>query len=233
MVESQLNREYALRMAGVGALMLGISCWSLYDGFVAWPEKNRILAAARADLLSQSLTAEAWVTQDEEGDTPLKKVFSAKGLPPPAKLIKKLGELKIPSSASNQSALRARQSEQIHKLFSEPIYHPNDLTSQSVQAGITLVLALMAFGSLANKGRRRFIAGPEGFSGSGFGNSQIPYGALKSMDWRRWEEKGIVVLLFDSGKRIKLDAWHYSGVPAIVDEIKKQRPELVPSTDEP
>ena len=40
MAEARINKEYLLRMCGVAAFMLAICLWSLYDGFVAWPEKE-------------------------------------------------------------------------------------------------------------------------------------------------------------------------------------------------
>ena len=37
--------ETALRIALVGAMMFGMCVWSVYDGKVGWPGKNRVMAA--------------------------------------------------------------------------------------------------------------------------------------------------------------------------------------------
>lgn len=36
----QLNKEYVLRHLGVALVMLGVSGWSAYDGFVGYPKQN-------------------------------------------------------------------------------------------------------------------------------------------------------------------------------------------------
>ena len=39
-MKPKLNREYVLRHLGVAALMLGMSCWFLYDGAVKYPKQD-------------------------------------------------------------------------------------------------------------------------------------------------------------------------------------------------
>ncbi len=55
MAKAKLNRDYAIRMTGVGIVMLAIALWSLYDGIVAYPKKNRDYAEVR-DVLVNSTT---------------------------------------------------------------------------------------------------------------------------------------------------------------------------------
>lgn len=229
MAEAKLNREYALRVLGVGAVMFGMCLWSLYDGNVAWPRQNRSMERVRAVLLATNLTAEAWVECDEEqGTSPLDKVFHAAGEKTPAKLVKKIGLLKIPDQGQGEErpAKREAQAKQVRKLLEGEVYSAHDLQTQTVQAVITGVLGLLAWLSVGLKFRKRFFADDTGLYGSGFGDGLLAFSEISRIDWTRWDEKGIVVLTFKSGARQKLDGWHFADMTGIVDEIKRHRPDL-------
>ena len=228
MAEAKLNREYALRMMGVGTLMVGMCVWSLYDGQVAWPRQNDVLGQARPALLATNLTVEAWLTRDGDGRTLIEGVFAAKGSKTPSKLIKKLDELKVPGEVPNKAAARDAQAMRLRKLFENPVYSEHDLTSQFIQAIVTLALGILAFASLARKAGKRFVADEQALGGSGFGGAVIAYGDIARIDWSKWDEKGIVTLALKSGKSHTLDAWHYAGMSGVVAEIQKQRPDLAP-----
>ncbi len=230
MVEAKLNREYALRISGVGALLVGMCVWSLYDGIVAWPRQNAVMGQVRPALLATNLTAEAWNDYTEAVRSPLREAFHAKGLAAPSKLIKKLSELELPKSDSANAQLRDAQAKQIRKLFEGPVYSAHDLSSQFVQAAVTLALGVLALGSLARKKTKRFIADERALSGSGFNGATVAYGDIARMDWSKWDDKGIVTLTLKSGQRFKLDGWHFAGMAGVVAEIQKQRPDLSPTT---
>ena len=226
MAEAKLNREYALRIMGVGAMMCGMCVWSLFDGMSAWPQKNRDLEQIRPVLLATNLTAEAWIGRGEEGVSPLAAAFQEKGLNVPAKLIKKLGELKLPASAENMAVLREGHAKRVRKLFEGPVYGAHDLSSQFVQAAVTFVLGALAFVAVGIKARRVYVADETGLHGSGFGGQRLAYEDLAKIDWSKWDEKGIVKLTLKSGRPLKLDGWHFAGITGIVDEIKRHRPDL-------
>ena len=228
MAEAKLNREYALRIMGVGTLMVGMCVWSLYDGHVAWPRQNAVLDQVRPALLATNLTAEAWLTRDGDGRTLIENVFVAKGVGAPSKLIKKLDELKVPGQVPNKVAARDAQAKQIRKLFENPVYSEHDLISQFIQALVTLTLGMLAFASLARKAGKRFVANEQALGGSGFCGAVIAYGDIARIDWSKWDEKGIVTLALKSGKSHTLDAWHYAGMTGVVAEIQKRRPDLAP-----
>lgn len=227
MAEAKINREYALRIIGVGALMVGICVWSLYDGMVAWPRFNQEMEQVRPALLSTNLTAEAWLAQEEEvGNSCLDSAFAAKNVKVPSKLVRKLGELRLSASVPDRDAARAAQLEQIHKLFEKPVYSDHDLQTQFVQATITLLLGLWAFAVVGLKARKRFVADDNGLGGNGIGAQPVTYGDIQTVDWSKWEEKGIVKFTLKTGGRVTLDGWHFAGITGIVDEIVKHRPEL-------
>ncbi len=220
MVEAKLNREYALRIAGVGMLMAAICAWSLYDGIVAWPRANRGLDAVRPVLLESGMTADEWLARDASGQTHLQTAFTAAGLKAPSKLVKKVGELRV--AAGSPAPVQAQQQERLKKVFASPLYAPRDLKTQFAQAAVTLGLGLAAFFSLAIKSRKRYTANDTGLSGSG----TVLYADITRIDWSRWDEKGIVVLRLRNNRRLKLDGWHFAGMTALVDEIVKHRPDL-------
>ena len=227
MVTAQINREYALRIMGVGFMMFGICAWSIYDGTRAWPEVNKKMDVARPLLLATNLLVTAWLERAEEGKSPLALVFEKSGYAVPSKLTRKMGELKLPENLANDTASREKQAKQLKALFEKPIYSDHDLKTQWVQAGITLLFGLLALGVVGMKATQKFCADEKGLSGTGVGSKPIAYTDIKAIDWSKWNSKGIVRLTCAHKSVIILDAWHFSGITQIVEEIKKNRPELV------
>lgn len=226
MAEAKLNREYALRILGVGALMFGMCGWSLYDGNVAWPRQNQTLERARTMLLATNLTAEAWIAFNESGPSPIDDIFRTVDAKTPTKLMKKIGELKLPESAENRAALHEAQAKQLKIVFNSDVYSAHDLQTQTVQAIFTFIVGALAWFSVALKTKKRFLADETGLHGSGFGDGTIAYDAIARIDWAKWDEKGIVVLTLNSGRRLRLDGWHFAGMAGVVDQIKQHRPDL-------
>lgn len=226
MAEAKLNRDYAFRFLGVGALMVGMGVWSLVDGLSVWPQKNRDLERVRPDLLATNLTAEAWCQRGACGMTPLDALFQARGLRAPAKLATKLGELKLPEASGKKAEILDAQAQGVRKLFAEPVYSAHNLRGQFMQAAITLALGLLAFASVGLKAGRRYVADDAGLSGSGLRGVGFAYADIAQIDWSRWDQKGIVTIRLNSGRKHKLDSWHFTGITGIVDEIKLRRPDL-------
>ena len=158
MAEAKLNREYALRVLCVGALMFGVCVWSVYDGKVAWPRINAQMETARPDLLATNMTAEAWMTY-EDGATPLMRVFAKHQAQVPKKLVKKVGELRLPNRVTeNRDAQRVALMKKVQEVFEAPVYSAHDLTGQTVQAVIALLLGAMALWAVLAKRGKRFVA---------------------------------------------------------------------------
>lgn len=225
MAEARLNKEYALRLLGVGALMIGIGIWSIYDGKVAWPRKNLQLETVRPALLATNLTAEAWLATDS-GPSPLAKAFAAQGFAVPSKLVKKVGELRLPDRITeDRDEKRAAFAKRLTEVFNAPVYSEHDLSGQTVQACIGFLLGLLAIGSILLKFRTRYIADDNGMSGNGFGGNYA-YADISKVDWGKWDDKGISFLYMKDKRMIKLDGWHFAGVSAIMDTIVAHRPEL-------
>lgn len=231
MAEAKLNKEYAWRMAGVGAMLVMIAVWSIYDGTTAWPKVNADLAQVRPALLATNLTAEAWIDRHDEGITELGRYFADAGLKLPSKLVKHLNELRLPENRAKDTVAVEQQQKMVRRLFEKPIYSEHDLSAQWIQAAVAFALCILPFLAILRKVGRRFCADASGLSGSGFNNRAIPYTEIQSIDWRKWEDKGIVVLHVKSGEKYTLDGWHFSGMVNLVNEIKTQRPDLVPAQE--
>lgn len=228
MAEARLNPEYARRMLAVALLMAALSAWSFYDGLAGWPRLNARMAAARPALLATNLTAEAWLDGETPATRPLHRVFAAQGLTPPRKLVRKLGELRLPPRPEELDQALSAQRAEVCRLLESPLYGAEDLRDQFIQGGVTLLLALAAAAAVADKRRRVFIADETGLHGSGF-RGRRAWPELVTVDWRRWDTKGIVVLTFASGATVHCDGWHFAGMPGIVAEIEARRPDLTRS----
>ena len=218
-----------MRMCGVAAFMAAICIWSLYDGFVAWPNKNSEFERVRPALQATNLVARAWIAKTgENGETPLDLIFAEEGLKTPSKLIKKIDEYKmadnLPQELIKQG--REREREALKHIFSEPLYSPGDLQGQVVMAVITALVAGWILLSVLPRIKKVFVADDKGLHGSGFGDNPLKYADIESMDWKLWDKKGIVRVTFKGGAQIALDGWHYKGISEIVDAIVEQRPEL-------
>ena len=232
MAETKLNREYALSIVGVGALMVGICVWSLYDGMRGWPGVNAEMDAVRPALLATNLTATAWLERGDDGVTEIDRLFAASGRKAPGRIIRKISELKLPDTHANDTASQSKQAEQLRELIGKPIYSEHDITTQWIQASVTLIFGLLAFLTIGLKAGRRFIADDRGLSGNGFGPQPIAYADIAAIDWAKWDEKGIILLTLSTGRRIKLDGWHYAGMAGVSDMLREHRPDLAPKAQE-
>ena len=181
---------------------------------------------ARPALLGTNLTVTTWLERAEDGKSPLALVFAKSGHAVPSKLARKMGELKLPENLANDTASREKQAKQLKALFEKPVYSEQDLKTQWVQAGITLLFGLLAFAVVGIKATRKFCADAKGLSGSGIGAKPIAYTDIKTIDWSKWNNKGIVRLTCANKDVITLDGWYFSGITQIVEELKKNRPEL-------
>lgn len=227
MALAKLNKEYAVRLCGVGAIMVALSVWSVYDGLVAWPKVNEDLAAVRPVLLegcAKGVSPDLWLSapQDESDTFLLAKVYADHGKKVPKHLVQELSAITKPEGNDRESRLiRANEAA---KLFKEDVYPKPKLTSQYVQALITLVLGLLAFRAVWSKKGICYEVDEVGLRGSGFGAEPLAWDDIAKVDWAKWAEKGIVALHAKDGRRFVLDGWHFAGMKPIAAEIEKHFP---------
>ncbi len=228
---ARLNREYALRLAGVGALMLGMTGWALYDGCVAYPRLNDRYEAVRPALAARNLTAGEWVKPEGGGASLFERAFAEAGMAVPKGLFSRLKTLNeqargLTVPPAQAEAFRARQIEAARGLLDQPLKSAHDIRSQFVMAAFAAAAALACFVTVARKARRRFTADEAGLSG--FGPATILYDDLAAVEWARWEDKRIVRFILRDGRKLTLDGWHYAGAEEFVAEVLRRRPGLAP-----
>ncbi len=235
MAEARLNKDYAVRLSVVGAIMVGLAVWSVYDGAIAWPRENVRLAELRPSLLegcAKGMASEMWlsplVKADEDPETAerrpplLHQAYAQKGWKPPSRLVQELSAITQPMG-KDSAAIRLR-AEQAARLFSEDVYPRQKLQSQYIQAVVTLVLGALAFFAVLSKRKTVYVVDDEGLRGGGFGADPVPWSDVKSADWSKFDEKGILGIVLASGKTVKLDGWHFKGVRDIAAEVQKHFP---------
>ena len=229
---ANLNREYALRMLGVGALMLGLAGWSLYDGLVGYPRLNARYVEIRPDLIGRAMTAgELTKSTGDDGVSVYERAFLERGIKPPHATLTKLKALN--EQARSQQApegqadlFRAQQVEAARLVLDKPARSGHEIQSQFVMTALATLAALAACAAVGFKAGRRFIADDAGLRG--FAADVIAYDAVASADWTQWDDKRIIRLSLRDGRRLKLDGWHFSGAEAVVEELLRRRPELNP-----
>ncbi len=220
-------------MCGVAAFMAAICIWSLYDGFVAWPNKNSEFERTRPALQGTNLMARAWIAKTgENGRSPLDLIFSQQGLKTPSKLVKKIDEHKMADNLPQDLSREERERERVAlaHIFSEPLYSSDDLQGQVVMAAIAALVAGWILLLVTPRISKVFVADQNGLHGSGFGGISLKYADIESMDWKLWDKKGIVRVKINNGALFILDGWHYKGIGEIVKTIVEHRPDLVGAT---
>ena len=140
MTKLRLNREFAVRHLGVALLMLGLSGWFAYDGYVAYPEHD-----------------DAWFEQQH-----LRK----------------------------DNAIRRQREFMV----------------------LALLAAVVIAGHVGLVAKFDFSYDETGFS---CGRVKRSFADVKSVDWSKWEKKGIVKM-----DGIVLDAWHHVGVKDVAEILK-------------
>ena len=225
MATARLNREYALRLTGVGAIMVALALWSLYDGIVAWPRVNDDLGRVREELLrrcEEGTTPEAWLASDDDGGFPLQSVYNRIGRKVPRHLVEELSTITNPAG-EGEAAVRKR-CEAAAELFGREIYPPSKIKTQYIQAAVCTALGLLAFWSVLSKRKTCYEVDDTGLRGSGFGGQALSWDQVEGVDWSRWEEKGILAVTAAGGRRFVLDGWHFAGIRPIAAEFEKHYP---------
>ena len=225
----RFNREYGWRLAGVGAMMVAMTLWALYDGLLAYPRQNSSYVAVCPELVALKLTAGELIKPDGADGSLYEQCFMRHGLRVPKDGLSKLKTLneqvqaqKVPVGESE--AMRAQAVPTTRALLERPLKSQHEINSQFVMAAVALLAAVAAFGLLYRRSRYRFSAADDGLHG--FTARVIGYDMIARADWSRWQEKRIVVFVLADGQRLKLDGWHYAGVEELVDVVLKHKPAI-------
>lgn len=224
MIRLKINKEYAMRICGVGLLMLAISLWSAYDGKVGYPRLNADFISMKPILGAAGMTPAALLEKDDSRATLVQKLYlQHTGRKPPKVLVSKLSEAKkrfdkVDVPTEETSSFKIKQNELLNtEILEKPLWDEHDLLSQFIMAAITGALALLAFGTVFWRSRKKAIYANGVFTG--FTDKPFPWDAVEKIDDSQWNDKGIAILVLKDGRKVKLDAWHYVGVKEIVAEL--------------
>lgn len=103
-----------------------------------------------------------------------------------------------------------------------PPHAPYKINEQFYQAGVLALAALVIAGLVWLEARKTLAWDEKEMNGSLTRDKPLPFAAIKSCDWSKWESKRIVTVHAADGRAVKLDAWHHAGVT----ELAKSLPDL-------
>ncbi len=231
-VKTKLNVDYMWRTALFGIVFTGWGLWSLYDGFVAYPQFNekhgyQIYEQLREQAHQEAEQAISNAATAYEQREAVNSIWDKKYR---SRFLERLRETdwweRYEAGARTEEGAPRRGLEAVRQL--ENKYHsPWDIRAQHFMAAVCLPIGLLALGSLALSAKRCYSADEEGLHG--FARAPIPYDAVQSVDWSRWQRKGIVKLTASANgttRTFKLDGWKYRGMTDILKAVEEKRPEL-------
>ncbi len=209
-----LNKEYAVRFAGVAALLLAFAGWFIYDGAVGYPGENARVAPVAAELAARKLSPADWMNTARTGTAPLTEAFRAKGFDePPAKIADTF------SSMIGIQDPRAQEPEVAAAVFAQPIHTPDDIRAQFVSAAISAAFALLLLAVVGYRACVRFELDGGVLRRTVFGTpKEWPLTALTEADDSQWKKRAILRVAFGAD-RVTLDAWHYAGIRPIAEAL--------------
>lgn len=227
MIQLKVNKEYAMRICGVGLLMLAIAIWSAYDGCVGYPRLNCDFVAMKPILGAAGMTPAVLLEKDDSRATLVQRLYlQHTGRKPPKMLVSKLSEArkrfdKIDVPTAETSDFKVKQNELLNKeILDKPLWGDHDLLSQFIMAAITGSLALLAFGTVFWRSRKKATYANGVFTG--FTDKTFTRDDIEKTDDALWDDKGIAFLLLKDGRKVKLDAWHYIGIKGIMTELTRE-----------
>jgi len=177
---SKVNTEWAVRLLIIAVAAIAFGCGFLYDGYVAWPEANRI-----GELTHEQNIDGQWVLRADWDER-----MQAEGL------------------AVNPSKPP------------DPPRPQQDITMQFVWAGVCFPVGLLLLINLQLHASRKLYTDDNALH---YGRKTIRFDDVQSIDYGRWDTKGIAVVR-GSNTSIKLDDWKYKGAAAVLADVEAHAP---------
>lgn len=129
------------------------------------------------------------------------------------------GYVTYPSEEAGALYARLHQGENAPDAATAERTKANGIARQREFALLALLASLAVGAHLFAVSRFRFAFDEQGFVWKG---RRFALSDIRSVDRTRWTKKGILVLATDAG-RIRLDAWHHTGVEAfskVLDDVR-------------
>ena len=118
-------------------------------------------------------------------------------------------------------------------VFREQVLHgkPGDLGELRRQAigrqyqfaGICVLAALLISAGVARCRLQTLEWDETRMCGSLTAGRPLPFDDVVGVDERRWEKKGILVVVAKDGRRVTLDTWHHAGARELAEKILARR----------
>ncbi len=219
-VEARMSMSWAVRMLLGGVAFVAFGFWSLYDGKVKYPAAeesfqafvNRI-GSLELEALNSVHTQRA-ITKDIDDKTySVQWVQEARGE----------RELIFTNITDDWKHTVHGQGGELSEETLPKLYvkGPWDIRTQFIMAGICFPIGLFILLRLAWVAPRRLTAEDEALLATN--GLRIPYGDIVSIDKKKWDRKGIAVVVYDVGGkrgRTKIDDWIYKGGTAVLERVE-------------
>ncbi len=183
-------RGYIARLLLISGMCSVMSGWFLYDGYVTYPEENRVYETWKQfkDEKGEEANSESWNARIEEAKAADNAADPFFDMP------------KMPATADHMGTARTE----------------TDILTQKLLGYGLLPLALLSTGYMLLFLRRWIAADEEAITA--WGGVRIPYEAIAELDKTRWRSKGIANVVYEDGeaqikKRLTLDDWKFQQAP--------------------
>lgn len=216
---TQLNREYALRLLGVGAMLLFATGWFYYDGTFTYPSANEATAPVCATLVATGKTARELVNTDKGEKSLFAQAFDKAGVEVPGPMFD------IIRSVVTANAPEADDVKYAQHALKQPIYSPQDIQAQFTSAMVAAFFMCVILVLLLKRKFTTYTLEDNQLIVAHFGKEKVYLlDQLTLIDQARWTNKNILLVFFKTGL-VKLDAWHYMGVSELYKELINRFPE--------
>jgi hypothetical protein len=197
-VEPRISKEWAIRLVILGVVLIGYGCWSLYDGFIAYPRENQLYE------LTHWKDGENWYSYLERS---------------PAGVSEQAFEREVRQKIEEAGFDPTLYDEPAEVSDLEPRGYWSYIFAQYVQAAICLPLGILSFVWLIKDSRYSLRADADGFV---VRNKRYRYDQVAKIDRQKWAKKGIADIEMRDGSRVRIDDWKYPGSEAVLLEIERR-----------
>jgi len=275
-IECKPSQWFKIRAVGVSGMLLFFALWFFKDGYWGYRDKNEAVVfkelfkhandnpasnvdfqvRAIEEFAKQEYTKESWATFAGDQKVPVPedrdllprdffKDSSGESPKWPEEIINGYQELKDNKPNLLWDAFSSRT--KLPHEPSEKLYEAGTIREQFIVGGVCIALLLFTLFIIFRIFGRSMKVTPTGYSPPG--GEEIPFSAMRKLDKRKWDNKGLAVIHYedeDGGdlKKAKVDGMIYGqfkeedGAPAealfsqIVQNFKGEIIEIIEDEDE-
>lgn len=230
-IRPKISMDYIWRGTLFGLVFLGFGLWSVYDGMVAYPAFNQahdlpvfdeLKAECRAEVDKAIAESSVVVNRSNEEERLWRE-----------KYVERFLEHLRGTDWWAGFVAKYRKDEGEDKTEIEALGHLQheykQIAPQYIMAALCLPVGLYGLLALFRDLSKRaaYCADTEGLHG--FLPDTVPYDAIRDIDYRKWDRKGIAKLNVEQNgtpRTLTLDDWKFKGMEDILHRVEERRPEL-------